>query len=462
MRTPTVEKKVPWSFSKENVSTYILYALVLLLVGTLIYVMRPYPVDDFLRHVRYTDYKSLGGYSFMFPYSYFNTFSFDPWYGFDLLAGLFKNAIGSDNTVILYEIVYTCIFMIALLINFKTAKKSRLFSLTLIILFIFMSYGLYRIALIRPAILLSAFLLFGLIGKRFVSGFLLAVASGFFYWLFWFYTIPLALAHYLKGSKKFAFGVSAGTLIALFSWLIFTDFEYIRVVANIFFTITGGRDKIVISENIFSLGKLATPVIFLAVASFIFTVKVRKEIDIVFLLVLFTLPLAIQVRYFLDVSLPLMFIYVVNNNLKLIDNFCESVRPTIEAFGIIAMVMIIPPLLDRSIEGENLYTLKPLNISVGSIVLADGLPLNFHIVFYNSAPVRVIPSAEIGWNDATTKKVLKQLSDKPAIDDSFCPYFQTYNINYVVSQKNSIAACLEFDTLLFSSTNRKITLWKVK
>jgi hypothetical protein len=458
----TTEKSVTSSSLREGSATYILYAFVLLLVGTLIYVMRPYPLDDFLRHIRYADYKSLGGYSFMFPYSYFNTFSFNPWYGFDLLAGLFKNAIGPDNTVILYEIAYACIFMTALLVNFKTARKSNLFSVTLIFVFLFMSYGLYRITLIRPAILISAFLLFGVIGKRSIPGFLLAVASGFLYWLFWFYTIPLALAHYLKGSKKFAFGVSAGTLIALFSWLIFTDFEYVKVVTNIFFAITGGRDKIVISENVFSLGKLATPVIFLAVASFIFTVKVRKEIDVVFLLVLFTLPLAIQVRYFLDVSLPLMFIYVVNNNLNLIDSFCERVKLSVEAFGIIAMVMVIPPLLDRSIEGENLYALKPLSIPVGSIVLSDGLPLNFHVVYYNGAPVRVIPSAEIGWNDSTTKKVLKRLSDKPAIDDSFCPYFQTYNIKYVVSQKNSIASCLEFDTLLFSSTNRKIILWKVK
>jgi hypothetical protein len=462
MMSISMPERKPSSCSREKMSTYILYGLVLLVVGTLIYVIRPYPPDDFLRHVRYTDYKSLGGYSFMFPYSYFNTFRFDPWFGFDLLTGFIQKAIGSDHTVIVYEIAFSCIFIIALLINLKTTKKSTLYSVTIIVIFLFMSYGFYRISLIRPAILISAFLLFGITGKRVFPGFLLATVSGLLYWFFWFYTIPLSLAHYLKGSKKFSYGVIAGTLTALLSWIILTDFQYIKVVANIFAAIVGGRDKIVIGENILSLGRLATPIIFLAVASFVLTVKVRKKIDAVLLLVLFTLPLAIQIRYFLDISLPLMFIYVINNNLNLIDHFYDSVKPTIEAFGIIAMVMIIPPLLDRSIEGQNIYSLKPLNISAGSIVLTDGLPLNFHVVFYNRAPVRVIPCAEIGWNDGETKKVLRRLSEKAAIDDSLCSYLQAYNVNYVVSEKNSVAACLEFDTLLFSSTNKNITLWKVK
>ena len=77
-------------------------------------------------------------------------------------------------------------------------------------------------------------------------------------------------------------------------------------------------------------------------------------------------------------------------------------------------------------------------------------------------PIRVIPSAEIGWNDTATKKAVKQLSDKPAIDDSFCPYFKAYRVNYVISEKNAIAGCLEFDKVLFSNTNKKITLWKLK
>ena len=462
MKNVIIEKSVTPSSVKEAAVTYILYAIMLLVVGTLIYAVRPYPVDDFLRHIRYTDYKPMGGYSFMFPYSYFETFRFDPWYGFDLLAGLAKNALGLDNAVIAYEIAFTCIYMIGLLVNFKTTKKSSLFSVTLIILFIFMSYGFYRIGLIRPAILISVFLLLGLVGKRFVSGLLLAIASGFFYWLFWFYTIPLSLAHYLKGSRNFALGVLAGTAVALLSWVVLTDLEYVRVVASIFSTIISGRDNIVIGENMFSLGRLATPVIFLTVSLFIFTAKVRKEVDVVLLLIIFTLPLAIQIRYFLDVSLPLMVIYIVNNNLDLIESFTERVKPTIEAFGIIAMVMITPPMLDRSVKGKDVFTLKPLNIPVGSIVFTDNLPLNFHAVFYNPLPIRVIPSAEIGWNDTATKKSVKQLSDKPAIDDSFCPYFKAYRVNYVISEKNAIAGCLEFDKVLFSNTNKNITLWQVK
>lgn len=182
----------------------------------------------------------------------------------------------------------------------------------------------------------------------------------------------------------------------------------------------------------------------------------------VFLLVLFTLPLVIQIRYFLDMTLPLMFIYIVNNNLDLIESFTERVKPAIEAFGIIAMVLITPPMLDRSVKGKDVFTLKPLDIPVGSIVFTDNLPLNFHAVFYNHAPIRVIPSAEIGWNDGATKKAVKQLSDKPAIDDSLCPYFEAYRVDYVISEKNAIASCVEFRKVLFSSTNKTIRLWKVK
>ncbi|MBM4147327.1 MAG: hypothetical protein FJ240_13820, partial [Nitrospira sp.] len=172
---------------KESVSTYLPYGVVLLIVGTLIYAIRPYPVDDFLRHIRYSDYKPLGGYAFMFPHSYFETFHFNPWYGFDLIAGIVKKALGQNRTVITYEIAFTCLFIVAMLFNFRTSRKSNLFPITLIILFTFLSYGFYRIGLIRPAILMSAFLLFGISGRRFAPGVLLAIVSAFFYWLFWLY-----------------------------------------------------------------------------------------------------------------------------------------------------------------------------------------------------------------------------------------------------------------------------------
>ena len=445
---------------KESVSTYLLYGIVLLIVGTLIYVIRPYPVDDFLRHIRYIDYKPLGGYAFMFPHSYFETFRFNPWYGFDLIAGILKNAVGPDRTVIAYEIAFTCIFIAAMLFNLRTSRKSSLFPVTLIILFIFLSYGFYRIGLIRPAILISAFLLFGIPGRRFVPGVILAIVSAFFYWLFWLYMVPLSAAHYIKGSKRFAGGVFIGTVISLLSWGILTDFEYFRVVPHIFLTLVSGRDNIIINENVLSLGKLATPVIFLSVACFVFTAKVRRKTDLVFMLIIFTLPLAIQVRYFLDVSLPLIFIYTVNNNLDLIETFSDRVRPAIEAFGIISMVLIVPPLLDRSVEGEKAYTLTDPGLSVGSVVFTEGLPANFHLIFYNREPVRVIPSAEIGWNDALTKKLLKDLSDKPVLDDKICPYLQAYGVNYVVSEKDSIARCLQREKVLFTGAGRKISLWR--
>jgi len=447
---------------KESVSTYLLYGIVLLLAGTLIYAIRPYPVDDFLRHIRYIDYKPLGGYAFMFPYSYFETFRFNPWYGFDLIAGIVKNAVGPDRTVIAYEIAFTCLFIIAMLFNFRTSRKSNLFPVTLIILFTFLSYGFYRIGLIRPAILISVFLLFGIAGRRFVSGVLLATVSAFFYWLFWLYMVPLCAAHYIRGSRRFALGVFLGTVTSLLSWGILTDCEYFRVVPHLFSALVSGRDNIMISENILSLGKLATPVIFLSVACFVFTVKVRKKTDLVFMLIIFTLPLSIQVRYFLDVSLPLIFIYTVNNNLDLIETFSDRVKPAIEAFGIISMVLIVPPLLDRSVEGEKAYTLNDLNLSVGSVVFTEGLPANFHLIFYNREPIRVIPSAEIGWNDAVTKKLLKDLSGKPVLDDKICPYLQAYGVNYVVSEKDSISRCLQHEKVLFSRASRKISLWRFR
>jgi len=462
MKNPMSLNAISSFTRKESVSTYLLYGVVLLIVGTLIYAIRPYPVDDFLRHIRYIDYKPLGGYAFMFPHSYFETFRFNPWYGFDLIAGIVRNAIGLDRTVIAYEITFACLFIVAMLFNFRTSRKSSLFPVTLVILFTFLSYGFYRIGLIRPAILMSAFLLFGIAGKRFISGVILGTVSAFFYWLFWLYMVPLSAAHYIKGSKQFARGVFIGTVISLLSWGILTDFEYFRVVPNIFLTLVSGRDNIMISENILSIGKLATPVIFLSVACFVFTAKVRKKTDLVFMLIIFTLPLAIQVRYFLDVSLPLIFIYIVNNNLEVIENFSDRVKPAIEAFGIISMVLIVPPLLDRSIEGEKAYTLNDLDLSVGSVVFAEGLPANFQVIFYNREPIRVIPSAEIGWNDAVTKKLLKDLSDKPVLDDTICPYLQAYGVNYVVSEKDSISRCLQHEKVLFSRASRKISLWRFR
>ena len=430
------------------------------MLGCIVFVYLPYPTDDFLRHSRYLDYKPLGGYAYMFPDSLFEEFKFNPWYGFDYMTGLINNYIGKENTIVVYEIVFVCLFFAGLILNMHTSEEDKeSMSLTLLLVFLLMSYSLYRVTLIRPSILLSILMLFGLKGKRFLPGVLFSSLCAFFYYLFLFYTVPLSLAHIFRGNKRFGYGLIAGSALSLSAWLLLTDFSYMDFIINLF---TGlfNRESITIQENIISLGKITNPIVFLAVVFFACTVYRKRNIDRYLALIIITIPLAIQVRYFLDITLPLMVIYTACNNSDIKEYFFRN-KPVFEAVALFAILLCIPPIAGRSIESSSTVRLDDIKIPRGSVVFADNLPLNFSVVFWNKDEVKVIPSAEISWNNTDTKSAVKKMNKGKIIKGDFCDYAEKYDIDYVISELPAEAKCLEHSET-FNKRGRRVDLWKVK
>lgn len=419
---------------KEKVFNIIYYLLSMFAIGSLIYFYLPHPPDDFLRHIKYLDYKDLGGYAYMYPLSQFETFSFNPWFGFDLIVGTMNRLIGSDNTILVYQVVFACLFFIAITLNIRSSdleEEKEYVGIYILFVMVLMSYCLYRILLIRPCIILAILTLISLRGKGVISGFLMASLSGFSYYLFFLYTIPLGIAHYLKGSKKFGIGVLAATVAGIISWAFLTEFEYFKVLGLI---VSGlfSRDGVAISENVISLAKITNLLIFISLILFIATLVRNFKLDIYLTLGILSLPLAYQARYFLDITFPLIFIYIVRNNLD-IKSFIGLNKKVFEVAMLASFLLLVPPLANRALNGDQAIRLDGINLPKGSIVFSDSLATGFSAIYWNKEPVRIMPATEIGWSDKETKKMLKEIGKERRVSQDFCSYAEDRGITHLIT-----------------------------
>jgi len=396
----------------------------------------------------------------MYPFSKFEQFTSNPWYGFDLIAGIFKNNIGAENTVILFEITFICLFFTAIILNIRDTEEEKKYLSIYILLAIFLtSYCLGRITLIRPTILIAIITLLCLKGRSSISGFIITVFSAFLYYLFFVFFIPLAVAHYLKGSKRFAVGIASGVVVSLIVWIYNTDYEYFKVLWFVLSGLLFDRDGIRISENIISLSLIGSQFVFLLLFFFIATVLSRLKVDIYIVLIVLTIPIAIQLRYFIDITIPLMFLYTVKNS-----EFIEKVmsnntyRKLTEISVLISLVLLIPALSGRAVE--NGVSLEDINLPKGSVVFSDSMSIAFSTIYWNKELVRVLPAAEIGWNDTETKKILKRINEDKKVDEGFCNYAKKYGITYLLTSHPVNGDC--FNLLRTFNKGIRVELFSIK
>ena len=430
------------------------YIFVFIVFALILCAWRPSPPDDFLRHVRYMDYAPHGGYSYMFPDSYFEQFTWDPWYGFDHLAGIVKAWIGTDKTILLFQVVSLWLFLAGMIINLQ--NRSEHFLLHLTFLSFLLSLLVNRLILIRPCIFLAIIFFLSIKGRRFLTGFLTSVICAVLYYLFFLYTVPLILAHYLRGSKRFSFGMAAGTILSIAGWLLFTDFGLVSILWHTLNALLFSRQGLVIAENTLSVDQLERPAVYLIVFLFLATLYRRRGTDIYTILLLSTAPLALQARYFVDLSLPLMVLYLLRRNGQMTVFFLRN-RPVFEALALVSILLVIPGIRNVSVKSPYTARLDGLDLPTGSTVFcADGMPNNFSAVFWNKNLIRVLPSSEIGWNDKETLEVIKYITAARTISEDFCGYARKYRINYVLSERPSSAPC--FSLLLSAMKSAKSSM----
>lgn len=417
-------------------------AVLIVLLCSLIFIFRPYPVDDFLRHVRYGDYEAYGGYAMMFPHSYFEQLSFNPWAGYDSALSLCRSLF-KENTILILQMLFASLFFAAIMTNLLADAKeemSELQPLLIIAAFALMSYAMLRITLIRPCILIGILFLFALKGRGFIAGVLFSLFGAFFYHLFFIYSGSLAVGHYFKGCKRFSYGLIVGMAAGLAGWAFYTSWDYFPFLYKLVFSLSD-RGGMEVGENVFSLVLLKKAFVFFTALLFFTTLLRTKTVDMYIVLLLATIPLALQSRYFADLSLPLLVLYIVKNNMD-IKVFYSKNKKVFEVFALIAVFLVVPALQERSVASPATKDIRGIEIPHGAVVFTDGLPLNFAVIFHNSDVIRVIPSAEIGFNDKRTKEVIKQAMNEQALTDSFCEYAKEKGIQYALTAHKATGKCL--------------------
>jgi hypothetical protein len=218
------------------------------------------------------------------------------------------------------------------------------------------------------------------------------------------------------------------------------------------------RDGLVVVENTLSIDQIERVPVYLIVFFFLLTFHRCRTLDIYAVLLLATAPLALQARYFADLTLPLMVIYILNNNDKMYGVLSRN-KPVFEAFALVSILLVVPGLQNVSLRSPYTTRLDGLDLPMGARVFAaDGFPANFSAVFWNRTPIRVIPSSEIGWNDKETLGLIREITRDRTIPQRFCDYAVRHRIDYVLSESPSSAACL---TLVRSFTKgKRIDLFK--
>lgn len=432
------------------------YALFLIFITGMIVISHPHPIDDFNRHIRYLDYAKLGGYAYMFPFSKFQVFKLNPWYGFDILAGLTKNYFGSDTTIAIFEVMMMSLFIIALLINIKEHDNDSVPVICFLIALFLTTQD--RITLIRPCILMAILFLIAIKGKGIIAGLIYSIITGILYYLFWFYTFPILIVHILKGNKKFALGTAIGTGIAIAVWTGITDGRYLTLIYET--AIAGGkRNGILIEETLLPIVFIFSPMVFLLIAGAVVTYYREKDIDKFGILILVTTPLIYQVRYFIDITLPLLFLYVINHNRHIIFQVIHKYKTVVFPICMLGLVIATPQLATHK---ETYPSLKTLNLPENATVFTDDMRIMFSMIYHNPKPIHLIPTVDPAFSSKDTQIILKTLRNK--IPDNICDYFKSHEIQYIASEKDFTSLSCVKPYLVFSSpfSNTRLAIMKIQ
>ena len=289
-----------------------------------------FPRDDALRHVGLafskSDHQSISVFSpptvwgDVYPFSYFEVLKdYDPWFGYDLILktmalGLkalpISAFLGQFLLVKMLSVLFSLVFFCLILTRsgiLEDIRDQDSFTLSYIILLLLTIKPFLRISIVRPFAFGTLFLVYAIGQKGILKGLLSSAALTFFYpYLAWFYTTPVALAHFFKGDKRFALGVISFTILFLslqpssFWGFQLALFNSDLVRASIDPKITEFFSSLNISFFVYLLGFL---VLYVPLSG-----KAKKLSTENLLIIFYLVPSLKYARYFTDLILPLLFV----------------------------------------------------------------------------------------------------------------------------------------------------------
>jgi hypothetical protein len=304
--------------------------LLSLLVAVILACLLLFPSDDGLRHVAlaFSDAETAPGFDLsltrswgeVYPFSYFEVLKdYDPWFGYDLtlslLASVFK-LLPISTLLGQYALIKILSFAFSFLFFFLIFQRSGIlddiedqdsFFLVYVLLLLFTAMSFRRVLSVRPFAFGTFFLLYAVGQRGILKGVLSSAILAFFYpYLAWLYTLPAALAHFLKGDKRFALGTIFFTVLFLyFQPPSFWGFQLAIFKSEL-------TRKIIDPQiNEFASGFSMLFFVYLVGFFIVYPLFSReaKRLDVATLLIIFYLVPSIKhVRYFIDLILPLVFV----------------------------------------------------------------------------------------------------------------------------------------------------------
>ena len=399
-----------------------------------------FPSDDGLRHVglAFSDSRSWGD---VYPFSQFEAFKdYDPWFGYDLVLKTIASGLKCfPFPILLDQFVLTNVLSLffSLVFFYLALQRSGIlddikdrdsFTLALLILLALLLLPFLRVMIIRPFAFGTFFLLYAIGGKGFIRGALSCAALTFVYpYLAWFYTIPAGLAHLLKGDRRFAIGAISLTVL----FLCFQPHTFWGFQAALF-----GSGLTRDAMN-FQIGELCPSYyglsFYVCLALFfilypLFPEKTKKLNVANILIIIYLLPAVKYVRYFTDLTLPLLFVAFGRGALAvllepyrrlvsywgnvLMSAFKRMKLPKFKTAGSINLkpylavgyIIVFAVFLYQNCD--RLQSLKKFQadispIPAGALVLTD-FNLQYKIL-YVRPDLRIIPSCEIGFPRANIR-----------------------------------------------------------
>ena len=301
----------------EDYKKIFIYSLLIILILDIFYM---FPGDDSLRHVGLA-FGKFENWGDVYPFSIFEEFKdYDPWFGYDLTLRSIASFLKSlPISLLAMKLLLTkCLsFLFSLIFFFLVIKRSKIlneiedrntFTMVIILVVGILSFTFFRVILARPFAFGTFFIIYSVDQKGFFRGFLASLILSFFYpYLCWFYILPVAFTHFVRGDKKFALGATC--LLILFLLVqpaSFWGFQIAIFNSDIVRSAINAKIREFISI-------LKSFPFYLYLAGFIivfpkFKENVRRLNYVNILMLLYIFPALKYNRYFFDIILPLMFV----------------------------------------------------------------------------------------------------------------------------------------------------------
>lgn len=466
-----------------------------------------FPSDDGLRHVGLA-FGNLTSWGDVYPFSLFEEFKdYDPWFGYDLTLGLIAGAakyLPVSLLTLKFLLTKALTLLFPLVFFYLVLKRSDIldeikdkdtFTLTLIILLALLVWPFLRIMIARPFAFGTFFLVYAVGQKGVARGAISSSVLTFFYpYLSWFYIVPVAFAHFIKGNKKFALGaISFIILFLLMQPSSFWGFQIALFKSDI----VRNAIETKIGEFGFTL-KHITFLIYLGGFLILyprFSKDVRRLNCLNLLILIYLLPALKYIRYFFDLILPLLFVSfgkeilhilvepfreltsswktIIQNGLDNIKSAVRSkpVKPvnttdtkkatagrSLKPYIAIAFLLIFALLIHANLK--QVSSLKEFQdtlfaVPEGSLVLAD-FNLQYKIL-YLRPDLHVIPSCEMGFPRDSIKKEYIEFMNEGEI----LALARKTRAEFFVEQKRNYINPKNGEFLRLVKKSNDLNIWKV-